>query len=119
MSTSTGTWRKLSLKLREIDEILYSTDARAQADSSLAGPRVAAYGEEVVYGFSSLTEAVQRMRQAEGLLRDIGPGGALDQGQADQLLLIDTQVNEAIWEYHRVMSRYGCSICGELFRAIR
>ena len=105
--------------IKEVRGILLAPEAQFRADDDRVGPRVQAYVEDVLLGFEALRDAVQRMEEAEQIFRDVGPGGVLGADQADRLLLVSTEVNQAIWEYHRIISRYGCSVCGELFRAIR
>ena len=114
-------WRvdDLSRILKEIKEILLSPEAQFNADQFGVSPLVLAYGEEVQDAFESMREAARRMEEAESLLRDMSMQGILNESQADRLLIVENDVNSALWEYHRTISRYGCSVCGELFRAVR
>ena len=82
------------------------------------GEIVEAYGRTVYQGMDGVGDAVGYLREAEQIL------GMSDSGLSSDLLFEDRerlgqlgrQAERSLGEFDDAMSRYGCSVCGELFR---
>ena len=76
-------------------------------------PVVRSYVEHLESGMTGVRSAVTRLADAEAVLAE--GGGDSHEGRSE-LLGIVHDVEAMLVEFDRAMARYGCSVCGELYR---
>ena len=76
-------------------------------------PVIRAYVDHLEVGMTSIRSAVTRVAEAEAVLASGGTDA--HEGRAE-LLAIVHDVELMLVEFEQAMSRYGCSVCGELYR---
>ncbi len=78
------------------------------------GPVVVSYVDTFEVGVRGIVEAVNLLKEAAEVLEDAGTGGAEER---ESLARINREAARSLEAFDDVMSAYGCSICGELFRS--
>ena len=76
------------------------------------GPIVRAYADSLESGFSGVRSAVARLADAEAILAS----GSLGNAEREELIQVVRDMEEHLGEFDKIMSSYGCSVCGELLR---
>ncbi len=99
------------LFLKEGDEY------RSRRDYEL-GEVVEAYGDTIYEGMEGIKEGLERLSEAEDILAESDSGLSSDLSYEDreELGRLKRQAERDLGEFDDAMSRYGCSVCGELFR---
>ena len=80
---------------------------------------VVSYVEFIDFGIQSLQSAVSELRSAVSVFESSG-GEYLDEVEAGDREVLKQhylQINGLVLDFYSVMSAYGCSACGELFRS--
>lgn len=92
-------------------------DVRSRRDYEL-GEVVESYGNTIHEGMRGVSEGVRYLGEAERLLEgsDSGLSSDLSFEDREELGKLARQVERSLGEFDDAMSRYGCSVCGELFR---
>ena len=80
------------------------------------GETVGAFGESISDAFRRMDGGVSSLSRAVGIV-EVGSREGLDTESENELLLIESEVRRAMAGFDEVMSSYGCSACGELFRS--
>ena len=91
--------------------------AESRRDYEL-GEVVEGYGVTIEEGMRGIANAVRYLGEAERLLRDSESGLIADLSYEDreELGQLSRKVEKNLGDFDDAMSRYGCSVCGELFR---
>ena len=97
--------------------VVEGRERRTSRDYEL-GDIVAAYGRVVQEGVAGVGDAVESLKEARTILADseTGLGTDLPFEDRERLRQLSREAEKAIGEFDDAMSRYGCSVCGELFR---
>ena len=92
-------------------------EGRSRRDYEL-GEVVEAYGRTINEGMTGIADAVTRLAEAQVILlgSDSGLSSDLSYEDREKLGQLKRQVERDVGEFDDAMSRYGCSVCGELFR---
>ena len=95
-------------------QLLLETSPEPDRDRSDGiGDVVRDYVESLEEGTAGVRSAVSRLADAEVLFTE--SGGVALESHSDALQIV-RDVEEHLADFEEAMSRYGCSICGELFR---
>ena len=98
-----------------LNSILAPVKGREINPDSQARELVYVYGEQLQDGFLRVDESVERLKSAPvTVVQTVGEQMA--DAQRNSRIALRREIRQNPEEYHRVMSSYGCSVCGELFR---
>ena len=117
----------VELSLPEIQQrLIYIDDLLAglmdlaprRAPTGNVSPVVKTYGQLIEGGIVAVQKSVGEFRKALVLFEDSGVETVSELGgvERERLKFHYLQANEYLLDFYAVMSSYGCSICGELFR---
>ena len=105
----------LAYEVESLNSILAPVKGREINPDSQVRELVYVYGEQLQDGFLRVDESVERLKSA--LVTVVQTDGEqLTDSQRNSLIALRREILQNLEEYHRVMSSYGCSVCGELFR---
>ena len=96
-----------------IEELLMSLPERPRPDSASIGEVVEAYIETLEVGMDGIDDSVSRLDDAREILAEALVVGLEER---EELARISRDIERLSGDFDDVMSAYGCSICGELFR---
>ncbi len=99
-------------QLSEAQLVLEAAPQLPQGDSDISDV-VRDYVRELDDGMKEVREAVVRLSDAEPLFAE---SGEIPHGNYEDVQKILRDVGNHLEKFDAAMSRYGCSICGELFR---
>ena len=120
LATDPLEWNHLDVEYRlaEASEYLSDEEDFRPGRSSSVGEVVKAYIDEVDRGMEGLRQKVDVLKNASQLLAGVDSGLArdLDLDDREKLAVLVRELEEGMEDFDRVMGRYGCSVCGELFR---
>ena len=94
-------------------ELLASLPKQPGRESGAIGEVVEAYLESLELGMDGVDDSISRLEDAEKLLDEALVIGLTER---EQLARIARDIERLSGDFDDVMSSYGCSICGELFR---
>lgn len=108
----------LAFELEALKNQLAPVQGREITPDSQVSELVFTYGEQLQEGFVKIDESVEKLESA--LVTAVQAGGEpLTDSQRTSLYALRREILNNMEEYNRVMSSYGCSVCGELFRQSR
>lgn len=120
LSRDPGEWSHLEVEytLSEVLVLVEDGEDFRVGNSSAVGPVVDAYIDEVYSGARELRKSVHVLQRAGSLLGKVESGLARDlslEGR-EELTGMAREIEYGMEGFDNAMGRYGCGVCGELFR---
>ena len=113
IGSSNWTLVMLSEDFSWIEELLMSVPQRPRPEPGAIGEVVEAYVDSLEVGMDGIDDSVSRLNDAREILDEAIVVGLEER---DELARISRDIERLSGDFDDVMSSYGCSICGELFR---